>query len=364
MKRILMIAAKLDTGGAEKVEADIGLYADPARFDVHYVVFGGETGVYEQKLRSHGCRIFHMPPPSAGYRAYMLNLRRLAETYRYDVIHAHTMFSAGWAMLAGRLCGIPVRVAHAHSALAERRSLKVRLYEAAMRALILSCATDYAACGVAAGERLYGRRVFERRGRVLLNGVDTRRFAYAPEMREECRKRLGVRERLVIGHAGHFAAVKNQAFLIGLMPEILKKRPDALLLLLGDGEDRPELESMTARLGLEEHILTTGNVENVEDYLCAMDAFAFPSLYEGTPLALIEAQSNGLPCIVSDRVPRDAFLTELVRPLPLERPSEWVEALCAARRAEPEKYAEAVRRSGFDVSSAMERIYVLYEGER
>ncbi len=357
----LIVAASLRIGGAEKVAADIGFYADPEKFTIHYVVFGDEVGAYEPELEARGCRIFHLPQPSESFCAYMKNLKKLIRTYNYDVIHAHTMFNIGWAMLAGRLYGVPVRVAHAHSALAEKRSVKVRLYEALMRSFILSCATDRVACGVSAGERLYGRRAFGKKGITILNGVDTRSFAYDADRRDAFRSQLGLRDRFVIGHAGHLAAVKNQAFLIDLMPEILVRRPDAFLLLLGEGEDRHMLERKISEMGLGAYVRLTGNVRNVDDHLNAMDVFAFPSLYEGMPLSVIEVQSNGLPCVISDSVPKDVFLTDLIHPLPLADRAEWVDAICHAGRREPEKYASEMRRSGFDVSAAMRKIYEIYE---
>lgn len=364
MKKILIICAGLQLGGAEKVAADIGLYADSEKYEIHYVVFGDEVGAYEAELEERGCKIFHLPQPCEGYCAYIRNLRELIHTYHYDVIHAHTMFNIGWAMLAGRLYGVPVRVSHAHSALRERRSLKVRLYEAAMRTLILTCSTDLIACGVQAGERLYGRRAFQKRGRLILNGIDTQRFVFDAPRREAFRKELGLENSFVIGHVGHLAGVKNQTFLLELMPEILKRKPNAYLLLVGDGADRAMLEQRVAALNLSEHVRFTGNVRNVPDYLNTMDVFAFPSLYEGMPLSIIEVQTNGLPCVISNRVPKDVFLTDLIHPLPLENKSVWVDAVCTAERNEPQSYFAQMRQSGFDVANAVGQIYKVYAKKR
>ena len=360
-RKVLLIAASLRIGGAEKVAADIGLYADPQKYAVHYVVFGDDIGAYEPELEARGCKIFHLPQPADSYRAYMKNLKKLIRTYHYDVIHAHTMFNIGWAMLAGKLYGVPVRVSHAHSALEEHRSIKVRLYEAAMRFLILTCATDYIACGVKAGERLYGRKAFKKKGTLILNGIDTQGFAFDEQRREVFRKGLGLDDKFIIGHAGHLAEVKNQSFLLSLMPEILKRQPQAYLLLLGEGEDRSALGQRIHKLHLEDHVRMTGNVRNMPDYLNAMDVFAFPSLYEGMPLSIIEVQSNGLPCVISDKVPKDVFLTDLLRPLPLNDQSAWVDAICSAKRETPEKYAAQMRQSGFDTDAAMQKVYTIYE---
>lgn len=360
-KTVLIIAGSLRIGGAEKVAADIGLYADPQKYIIHYVVFGDDIGAYEPELKARGCKIFHLPQPSDSYCAYMKNLKKLIRTYHYDVIHAHTMFNIGWAMLAGKLYGVPVRVSHAHSALEEHRSIKVRLYEAAMRFLILTCATDYIACGVKAGERLYGKKAFKKKGTLILNGIDTQGFAFDEQRREVFRKGLGLDDKFIIGHAGHLAEVKNQAFLLDLMPEILKRQPQAYLLLLGEGENRSALGQRIHELHLEDHVRMTGNVRNMPDYLNAMDVFAFPSLYEGMPLSIIEVQSNGLPCVISDKVPKDVFLTDLLRPLPLNDQSAWVDAICSAKRETSEKYAAQMRQSGFDADTAMQKVYAIYE---
>ena len=359
--KVLIVPSKLIIGGAEKVAADIGLYADPQKYIIHYVVFGDDVGAYEPELEAHGCKIFHLPQPADSYRAYMKNLKKLIRTYHYDVIHAHTMFNIGWAMLAGKLYGVPVRVSHAHSALEEHRSIKVRLYEAAMRFLILNCATDYIACGVKAGERLYGRKAFKKKGTLILNGIDTQSFAFDEQRRNTFRKELGLDDKFIIGHAGHLAEVKNQSFLLSLMPEILKRQPQAYLLLLGEGEDRSALGQRIHELHLEDHVRMTGNVRNMPDYLNAMDVFAFPSLYEGMPLSIIEVQSNGLPCVISDKVPKDVFLTDLLRPLPLNDKSAWVDAICSAKRETPEKYAAQMRQSGFDTDTAMQKVYAIYK---
>ena len=167
----------------------------------------------------------------------------------------------------------------------------------------------------------------------------------------------------MLGHAGHLAPVKNQAFLIRLMPELLKRRPETKLLLLGEGDDRPMLEALVRELALEQSVLLPGSVSNVNEYLNALDLFLFPSLYEGMPLSILEAQANGLPCLLSDRVPRDVFLTDLPRALPLEAPSAWIDAALEARRDDrPARYADQLAAQGFDVASMTEALYQIYAG--
>lgn len=360
MKYILHIIAKLYIGGAEKVARDIGLYA-PEGYENHYVVFGDEVGVYEQPLIDCGCKVFHIPAPGNSYSGFLNTLKKLMSEYEYQAVHAHTMFNIGWVMLAAKQMNVPVRVAHAHSALDNGNGIVKGIYETAMRRLIINCATDLVSCGVDAGNRLFGEKAFKQRGKLILNGIDTEEFAYSPETRAKMRMQLNLTDKFVIGHAGHLAEVKNQEFLIELMPELLKKKENAVLLLLGEGEDRKMLEEKIYELELTDRVIMTGNVPNVYDYLCAMDVFAFPSLFEGMPLSIIEVQANGLPCIISDRVPRDVFITDLLAPLPIENAEPWIDAICRAERKDSEKYAAELKERGFDVKTAVSKFYDIYE---
>lgn len=364
MKKVLIIIGKLYIGGAERVGRDIGFYADPGKFEIHYLVFGPEVGAYEQKLQDKGCRIIHMDLPSRNHAAYYRALKNLIRREKYDIVHAHTMFNSGWAMMAGKSCGVPVRIAHSHSIRGpEKRSFLKNTYEKIMRRLILRCATNYVACGQSAGCWLYGEKPFQQKGILIYNGIDLAKFAFDEGARQELRQQMGLEDRFVIGHAGHMAPVKNQSFLLALMPEILKREPNAVLLLLGDGNDRTVLEEKVRELGIEKNVIMTGNVGHVERYLNAMDVFAFPSLYEGMPLAMMEAQTNGLPCVISDRIPKDVCLTDLVTALPLEaHQEEWINGICAAQRHDAEGYAEVMRTAGLDTSGMLTRIYALYEG--
>lgn len=360
-QKILIIAASLRIGGAEKVARDIALYMDPVQYEFHYIVFGDETGAYENQLQENGCTIFHLAEPSDSYPQFLKMLRKLMKTHQYDVVHAHNMFNCGWTMLIARLSGIPVRITHSHSALTNGGGFVKTAYEKLMRFLILTCATDLVGCGEKAGRRLFGEKAWKKQGNLILNGIDVTAFAYDAQKRDAIREQLALGDRFIMGHAGHLAEVKNQSFLLELMPEVLKRRSDAMLLLLGEGEDRPMLEQKIRDLELEDHVIMTGNVTNVADYLSAMDVFVFPSLFEGMPLSILEVQANSLPCVISDRVPPDVFLTDLIKPLSLQDPKvAWVDMILNQRRMDAQHYHEQLRGSDYAVETAMEKIYRIY----
>ena len=365
MKKILIIIGKLCIGGAERVGRDIGFFASPSRFEIHYLVYGEEIGAFEQELSEKGCRIIHMIPPSTGYASYWRALTKLIREEKYDVIHCHTMFSSGWAMMAGKRYGVPIRISHSHSIRGnEKRGMVKNTYEILMRQLILRNATHLVGCGKSAGCWLYGERTFRKKGILIYNGISLDRFVFDSTVRSAVREQLGLGDRFVIGHAGHLAPVKNQQFLLELMPAILQKRPEAFLLLLGEGPDRVILENEIRCLGLENHVRLLGNVSNVHEFLSAMDVFVFPSRYEGMPLSMIEAQTNGLPCVISSNIPDDVHLTDLVQALPLDDAQKrWVDAVCAAKRDNPDAYAAQMREMGFHTRDMLNKIYSLYEGE-
>lgn len=364
MKTVLIVIGRLTVGGAERVGFQIGKLADPRQFQIDYLVFGPEQGAYEAPLLEKGCRIWHLDPPAADHRAFLRALEGLIREHHYDVVHSHTMFNSGLVLWTAKRCGVPIRIAHSHSIRSPgRRGLLKSAYERAMRRLIRRSATHFIGCGQAAGEWLYGADFFRKRGILLLNGIELERFRFDPARRAALRQTLGWEHSFVLGHAGHLAPVKNQAFLIRLMPELLKRRPETKLLLLGEGDDRPMLEALVRELALEQSVLLPGSVSNVNEYLNALDLFLFPSLYEGMPLSILEAQANGLPCLLSDQVPRDVFLTDLPRALPLEAPSAWIDAALEARRDDrPARYADQLAAQGFDVASMTEALYQIYAG--
>lgn len=362
MKRILIIAASLKVGGAEKVARDICLRSDPNAYEFHYVVFGDEGGDYERDIVERGGKVFHLESPAKSYRQYMKALKALMGKYRYHAIHAHTMFNCGWVMLAAKKAGVPVRVAHAHSALDTGNRLDKKLYEKVMRRMILKNATDLVACGEKAGIRLFGEKAYRKRGKLILNGVDVEAFRFNESKRQVIRKKLGWQDSFLIGHVGHLASVKNQNFLLELMPEILKQQPNARLLMLGEGEDRAKLEDKIRELGLEEKVLMPGNVTNVSDYLSAMDVFVFPSLYEGMPLSVLEVQANGLPCVISTGVPKDVFLTDLIHPFALaDDKKNWIDKILSVKRSNPNAYALRMEETGFGLQGSMDKVYQIYD---
>lgn len=368
MKKILIIPGGLHMGGAERVAANISAYAPDGEFEFHYLTFEGHDNVYGPEIEKRGGKVITVPPPAAGYGAYIRRLSKLMRENRYAAVHSHTMFNSGINLAVAKAMGVPVRIAHSHTTRTETKVSPVqKIYEKAMQKLIVWSATDLLACGNEAGEWLFGVRAFSKLGRVIHNGIDTDAFSYSEQNRDRIRQRYGLsRDDYVIGHSGTLLPLKNQEFLIRLLPEIRKQIPTAKLMLLGNGREseRNRLVNIAAQCGVADSVLFCGGVMNVNECLSAMDVFAFPSQREGTPLALIEAQTNGLPCVISDRIPDDAILTDLVQPLPLEDAKLWCDTLLSARRNGPERYPQRISAAGYNTKTAFLPLYQIYRGIR
>ena len=158
------------------------------------------------------------------------------------------------------------------------------------------------ACSMQAGQYMFPRKKFQ----VIQNGIDLDLFQYDEEKRNAIRKKLGVGNITIIGHVGRITPPKNHPFIIEIFEEYQKKDPSSILLLIGDGEETEKIKKLVRQKRLSGQVIFTGPVSNVHEYLSAMDLFLFPSLWEGLGIALIEAQQNGLRCLVSENIPETA----------------------------------------------------------
>lgn len=311
---------------------------------------------FAAEVEAQGARVFALghERPGAGY---ILALARLVRRERYDVLHAHgNSSSLFFEMLAAALGGCRTRVAHSHNTTCSHIAQDRRL-----RPLFYRSYTAAAACGRDAGRWLFEDRPFT----VLPNAVDVDRFGFDPAVRARTRAALGIPSgALVVGHVGRFNDQKNHRFLLDAFRALLRLRPEARLLLLGDGYHFDRARAYARPMG--ERVIFTGTVPDPERFLPAMDLMALPSLFEGFPTVLLEWQCAGLPALVSDRVTREAAITPLVRYLSLEEgPEAWAEAL--ARTDIPERAdaaaqgAQAVRAGGYaleDAANALLRFYL------
>jgi len=209
--------------------------------------------------------------------------------------------------------------------------------------------TDRLACSESAAQWFYRNDNYQ----IINNGIDVERFRFDPQIRESIRKDLGLEGSFVVGHVGRFGVEKNHTKLLNVFYEVKKLKPDAKLVLCGDGEERTQIETLIEELKLKDSVLLLGVINNVHQVLQAMDVLMMPSLFEGLPFALLEAQASGLFCVVSDSVSQESNITNLIQYLPLNS-DDWVWANhinCYERNHDRDFYADVIRDKGFDIVS-------------
>lgn len=320
---------------------------------------------YKNMLESKGGRIYALNLPFAPGKSrnnIAAPLRSFLKKHHYDVIHIHSgsiSVLAIMAMVADQ-AGVSRVIVHSHCA-GDHDSLKHKVLRWAASTMLSRHADSYCACSREAADWKFEKK-YASQALVIKNGVDTERFRYDSSKRELMRSKLGVREKFVIGHVGRFTREKNQGFLISVFSQILLMHPDVMLLLVGEGEEQKKAEELVRHKGIEDKVIFAGSVVNVEDFLHAMDLFAFPSLFEGLGIAALEAQCSGLPVIASDSIPRDINLGE-VQFVPLKE-KNWVTAICnqiEKNETRPRENAgKRITEAGFSIEETAAHMRKLY----
>lgn len=367
--RVLNFVGRMDRGGIENFIMNVYRNIDRSRVQFDFVCHYGFEGEYNEEIRSMGGKIYEMPPLKVNGRvryeraaAYVRALRIFfGEHKEYAIIHGHmTNTAAIYMPIAKKYGGARVCIAHSHSA--GRRGL----IGAATKLLQLplgSIADCRFACSEAAALWMFPKNVVKNGGvKILHNGIIPEDFAFSPEKSAAVKRKLGIEGRLAVGNAGGFKPEKNQAFTIEAFGELKKLRPDAVLLLAGEGRQAEKIAAKADRAGLSDSVIFTGTVKNVGSLMQALDVYLMPSLSEGLPMAAVEAQAAGLPLIISDSVTRETDITGSCAFLPLSAPTRlWAEEIVrAAERPRNTNAPQIIKEKGYDIRSTAKRLEEFY----
>lgn len=365
--RVLQVVTVMNRGGLETMLMNYYRHVDRSKVQFDFMVHRPERGVYDDEIEELGGKIYRMPPihPRCFLR-YHRELDQFFTSHReYRVVHSHLDVLSTLVLHAAKGHGVPTRIAHSHNTSFADRGLR-KVFKLWSRAHLTAQCTHLFACSRAAGVFQYGRaRVKSGKVAVINNAIDTRNFAFRQETRDRLRRRMQLENGPVIGHVGRFTLQKNHKLLLEIFAELLKRRPAAHLLLVGDGELRPRVEAQALQLGIEDQIIFTGLRSDVNELMAAMDLFLLPSLFEGFPVVAIEAQATGLPLLCSDSITNEVALTPQVRFLPLSAPaSAWArEALDLLKNGASlrrENSAQSVAEQGYDIEDCARRLQNFY----
>lgn len=355
-KRVLVYGLTNAKAGTEAVICNF-VRAIGDRIDFDFLSFEEITN--HPEAVAYRNRVVRVPNKRTHMLAYT---KALGDHFR---LHANE-YEAVWANLnilnnidalrLGAKFGIERRILHAHNSFNDGK-LHQKILCAMHRPTIGRYVTDRWACSAAAGEYFFGSDEYV----FVPNAINAQAHAFATDARRDVREELGIAaDALVVGCVGRLVGQKNYRFLIDLWPQVLDSRPDAQLLVAGDGELRGELQDAIDGMGVGNSVRLLGARDDVTALLSAFDVFAMPSLFEGLPLSLVEAQFNGLPCVVSDTITTEAQISTGVSYVPLFDTGKWVERLCEAHRGE---VAFTDNAQMFDLAAQSDRLVALFEGE-
>lgn len=357
-------------GGVQAMLMNLYRHIDRRRVQFHFLAYSLDyADSYADEIRALGGAVFALPSPGAvGSRRYLRQFAAfLAAQPPYDAVHAHNIHHNGLILLAARRAGIPLRISHSHQTIDDRRTTLVKVLAfKIMQVVIRQQATALVACSTPAGQFLYGPRA---RFSLFPNAIDRARFARPddPTAIARVRQELAIPPgSVVLGHLGRFCYPKNHRFLVPLLQAWDRQHPAWVLLLIGDGEGREEIAGLFRAAGLADRVRFLGVRHDVHRLYPAMDLFLLPSLSEGLPVAVVEAQAAGTPCLLSTRITREVDMgLGLVTFLPLEAgAAAWAAAAARLLAAPPAvtdtQVARAFAEQGFDSAGMVRRIYQLY----
>jgi len=367
MIRVLHINASMNRGGIETLLMNVYRRIDRDKVQFDFLLHTSEKCAYDDEIIALGGRIYNIPPRHQGFKKNREAIEAFFKEHpEYKIVHQHvSSLSYVQPLKTASKLDVPVRIIHSHNT-REGGSKFHKLLHLWNRIKLEEYATNYFACSETAALWLYGKRRFNKNKYTILNnGIDTTSFAFSSESREKLRNEFGIKSnQILVGHVGRFQEQKNHEFLLDIFSEINKINVDSVLLLVGDGSLRRNIQEKAKLLGLENKIIFAGVRSDTPELYSAMDVFVLPSHHEGLPVVLVEAQTSGLPCIVTkDAIPPEAKLLENFVFVPLEHPANvWADIVLSALNGgvRTNKHLTVLEK-GYDICQAAEQLQTMYQ---
>lgn len=360
--RILNLFTIMDRGGAETMVMNYYRNIDKAKVQFDFLVHRPEKGSYEEEIQAMGGRIYRMLPIyPQNFAKYKRMLKEFFNEHKeYAIIHSHMSELGYFAFKEAERQGMPFRICHAHSKPnGFDKKLIVRNY---FKKRMMGHITHQFTCGMEAGEWLYGKK-HKKEFIVMNNAIEATAFNYDESTEKRVRQQLGIEGKQVIGHVGRFTREKNHHFIIDVFHEIHKDNAESVLLLAGKGVLEESIKQKVFDLGLSHAVKFLGVREDINEIMQSFDLFLFPSLYEGMPLAVVEAQAAGLRVFISDKVSKECILTESVNVLPLSYSAkEWANELQkqSLNGLQKKKKIEEIKAVNYDIKENAEWLQRFY----
>lgn len=362
--RILQVFARMDRGGAETMIMNIYRKINRNRVQFDFIVHTEDKCSYDDEIRSLGGNIYRLPRYlGKNHYLYVKKWKDFLSTHpEYRIVHAHVRSTASIYLKICKEFDL-ITIAHSHST-SSGYGLKSHIKKM-MQYPIRRISDYYFACSISAGKWLFGNHIVNNKNFfVLNNSIESKSFEFNENKRQEIRDKFNIKGKFVVGHIGRFDVAKNQDFIIEIFKEIKFLEKNATLVLIGEGELKNKIQKKVYQYKLSNDVIFTGVRNDVPDLLQSMDVFLFPSLYEGLGIAAVEAQAAGLPTIVSERLPEEVFITNLIEREYLNSSAKvWANRVIgiANRNIKREIKTNDIKQASYDINetgSWLENFYV------
>ena len=326
--RVLQVVSSLSPGGAETLVMNLLRSINTQNVIFDFVVFKNEKCAFDEEAINKGCKIFYCPRYNiknhySFKKWWNVFLKKHTE---YKIIHSHVRSVASIIFKISKRYNL-INIAHSHST--SNGKGVIALYKNMLQKNIKKYADYLFACSLDSGKWLYGKNVINNnKFYVIKNAIDFNRFESSHEAKEEMKLKLNLHDFIVLGHVGRFNEMKNHKFIIDIFNKFHNIYNNSKLVLVGDGFLKKDIQKKVNSYNLHNYVLFTGNVPNVQDYVKTFDLFIFPSIYEGVPLSVVEAQIAKVPCIISDTITNEVIISNKVTKLSIkEKRNVWVEKI-------------------------------------
>lgn len=357
--RVLRIIGECKTGGTETIALNYYKNIDHNKIKMDFLFYGNSLKRFEDELKKYGDRVYNVDLYSKHMIKSILQIKKIVKENNYDIVHSQLNTLNFFPLLGAKLGGASIRVASNHSTANLKYEKKKSILKYLLKPTCAMTANYYAACSNYAGRWAFGDK---RNIKIIHNAIDLSKFRYSDEIRKSVRKKENWNDKFVIGHVGRFVAQKNHKFIIDVFKEVLNKRENSILVLIGEGELEQEIKKYVKELGLEEKVLFYGVRFDVCELLQGMDIFLFPSLYEGLGNVITEAQAVSLQSVVSKAVPEEVKQTEFVEFVDLNNNvNEWADIVLKydSNYKRRDTYRDLVE-AGYEIKSAAKDLESYY----
>lgn len=364
MIKILHVVSSMNRGGLETFIMNVYRKLDRSEIQFDFLVHTEKQGAYDKEIERLGGKIYRVPSRRQGIYHNKKKLRLFFEKHvkEYAAVHMHeSSLSYMEPLKAAKKAGAIKIIIHGHSTGFAKGSWMHWFLHKVHRLVVCNYATTYLACSQNAAYWMFGKKA---NVQIISNGIDIDRFRFNYNKRQEIRDELGISEdEMIIGHVGRFSYPKNHKKIIDIFEKLLQKKKNIRLLLIGEGKLKTDIEQYIRDKQIVNNVIFMGAVGNVDEILNCMDIFLFPSIYEGLPISLIEAQASGLCCFVSDTVTEEVKITPLISYLPLECDADfWAENIVNAFSQMPDRqaYFGKVKESGYSINRTVDDLKKIY----